>query len=445
MQTTPQIKDIDADNLSDTQRSDYDPFEDRGSEYGLSSCLRLTGAVTIVAAVSHFLMAGWNADNDTERLVMLLAQLVLIAASGLGLSRVLNDQAGARVFVGLSTVLSTAIFAALGAMVYSAIPLDGQLATSRIGDYQFAQWQVSGIAVLAASTIGSFIIIAPLALFAYSVLSRPNARWMSALFLTGNMLLWVPLRDSTWALLAAAAYAFLGWWVVQQRFNHDPTLRTPAGMTALFSLLAPLVVLVVRSVFFYGVDNLDLWMFSLVCYYLLRRIEWGSTLVTVSTLFTIAAIVTIGAGLVHDYIQPLNGGQLAAVPLLTSLVLGADWLSKIRDKVAVYGMAVMVSWFIAVLYWLSGDEWLVTALLVVAGLAVLVFAHRYRYLPLFVPAAIALALAAKNILWLNLLSVDWSNSMLWVGAGALAIIVAALIERQGSDICSRLKHHWHLR
>ena len=78
----------------------------------LPALLRSLGAATVVAAVSIFLLQGWDQGNDVQRYLILLAHTVGLAGLGFASGRWIGESKGAR-------LLGTATSASCPGPVYS--------------------------------------------------------------------------------------------------------------------------------------------------------------------------------------------------------------------------------------------------------------------------------------------------------------------------------------
>ena len=74
----------------------------------MSKLLRISGAMAVVASMSALLMQDWSGGSDLTRFYLMLAQTILLAAGGFGLSFLMKENKGGRVFFGLSLISVTA-------------------------------------------------------------------------------------------------------------------------------------------------------------------------------------------------------------------------------------------------------------------------------------------------------------------------------------------------
>lgn len=219
----------------------------------IASLMRLVGALTVVAAMSAFLLQDWAAGNDISRYYLLLSQTALLTAGGFGLSYLIKENKGARVFFGLSLLSITVNMATIGALVFSMIQWGG----SSLAQYpDFATWKVTNFAAVLPALAATLAVSAPIALFSYKVLARRSAYLLTGLSLFANLLLLVPVRESLLVGMLAIAAVLIPLELLRQRIEEDNTLRTPEGWLAIASVFAPAMVIVCRSLWFYPIDDL---------------------------------------------------------------------------------------------------------------------------------------------------------------------------------------------
>ncbi len=297
-----------------------EPMTDGGLRTGgpvlAARLLRGLGAVVLVASLSVFLFQGWSGAGDLGRYGLLLAQTVLLMATGFASARWLGEPKGARVFVGVALVAVVASFAVLGGLVWSQfqwLGAPGSFPESLV-------WQaVSGAWALGAAA-GSVPLLAPVSRIGFTILARHSARPLTGLFLGSCALLLVPVRDP-WtvgvlgALVGAGLAAF-----ARRGLARDPGLRTPEGGFALVLPLLPVGVALGRGVLFYPGADLLLAVATLVAFAALREAarctepggRWGTALDRAGATAAIAAGLAwaellVPAALGHDALLPVFG------------------------------------------------------------------------------------------------------------------------------------------
>ena len=260
-----------------------------------SELLRMAGAGFVVASLSVFLLQGWADGNDIARFYKLLSMSGLLLAGGFGLSYLLSDQKGARVFFGLGMVSVPAIASVLGALLYSLFgtPLSVYPA--------FAQWvtpDASGVLLAASAALA---VAAPATLFGTRIMARRSSRAISTVFVGLNMLLLIPVRDPLLIAALVGAVALGLTWFVPRQFACDDTLKTPGGRFAMSMLFVPLGILVIRNLFLYGLDEALTLVTSVSVYLALRQLEkqcdQGTWLRAIVSLATVPVALIAAASL----------------------------------------------------------------------------------------------------------------------------------------------------
>ncbi|MEM6638927.1 MAG: hypothetical protein AAF610_03410 [Pseudomonadota bacterium] len=224
----------------------------RDTVFTLPRILRFAGALSVVSAMSLFLLQGWSEGNDVMRYLKLLGQTALLCAGGLALSHGLRETKGARVFFGLALLSIPANFTILGALIYSIAPIDGVT-----GSYPaFAQWTIGDASAIGLTVVLATAALALVARFCFAVMARASASSLAMGFLLLNAVLLVPLRASTFAAALALVGALAAMVLTRRLTRHDVALSTPEGRFALTALFAPTLIIAVRSLAFYDVSAL---------------------------------------------------------------------------------------------------------------------------------------------------------------------------------------------
>ena len=189
----------------------------------LSQILRFLGASVMVASMSVFLLQGWDSTNDTVRCFILLAQTVLLATGGFGLSFLLKENKGARVFFGLSLASIPANFAVLGALIYSQFQWDGNLGTYP----EFATWVMSDLSYMTFTILAVLAVLIPVAFLGYSIMARRSSKKLAITLLLASSALLLPVRGSLYVGILVVAIALFVLVNITQMAKEDLTLRTP--------------------------------------------------------------------------------------------------------------------------------------------------------------------------------------------------------------------------
>lgn len=157
-----------------------------------ASLMRVCGALVMLVAMSSYLMQGWHEGNDISRYYMLLSQTFLLAISGFGLTYILKENKGARIFFGLGLVSITVNMTTLGALIFSTT----QWGSALVHYPSYAKWVAPEFGAIVMALLGTALISAPVSWIGHKVLARRSANSLSVLFLFTNMLLLIPVRES---------------------------------------------------------------------------------------------------------------------------------------------------------------------------------------------------------------------------------------------------------
>lgn len=234
----------------------------------LSEALRILGASIMVGSMSLFLMQGWVEGNDVSRYFTLLAQTVLLAVGGFGLSYLLKENKGARLFFGLSLVSVTANFTILGALIYSVFQLDNGL-----GQYPaFATWQLGSLSQTLLVLAIALAILVPVTWLGFKILARRSASWLTPTYLLANTLLLIPVRESMWAMAVCFVAIAASSVALSRNANGDPTLTLLEGRFAKLVLFVPALIVFCRSSYLYDLDSFSFTIISTGIYLALRAV-----------------------------------------------------------------------------------------------------------------------------------------------------------------------------
>lgn len=235
----------------------------------LSQALRIVGALVMLASLSVFLLQSWNAGNDIQRYLLLLAQTGLLTAGGFALSYGLKENKGARVFFGLALISVSANFTILGALLYSVVQWDGAL----VAYPEFASWRLVSAGGAGLTLAGALVALVPVTVLGFAIMARRSFKPLTLHFLLLNALLLLPVRTSvSVGLLGFAAAMYALFWT-RRLSRNDKTLATPEGKFALTTFFIPVVIVLFRSMYFYTIDSLLVAMLMLVVFFVMRQLS----------------------------------------------------------------------------------------------------------------------------------------------------------------------------
>ena len=414
-------------------------FESLKSYTNMSRLLRITGAMAVIASMSAFLMQDWSAGSDLTRYYLMLTQTLLLAAGGFGLSFLMKENKGGRVFFGLSLISITANFTILGALIFSQVQWFGS-----IGQYpEFLTWTTTSIASLSTAAVSALIAMVPIALFSYMVFSRHYAKQLLVLFVVSNLLLLVPVRASLMVGVVVLASVMIPLWFLRKKMFSETSLKTPEGMFAVATVFLPSLIMLVRSFWLYQVDAILLVMLGSILFLMLRI--FSSPLEENAHLRQILNWAGLGtAGFVahqsgmasHALIPDVYGLSVTGI-VFTALALDvakrAGKHAQLFTTIAVSGLLIC-QYFLLVI---KGGA-VSAVLLLLTGLIVIAISQAYKSRGMFIAGIATALIGFTHQLFNTLIHIDFTNWATLAVIGVSAIIIASLIERHGVV----LKHKW---
>ena len=121
---------------------------------------------------------------------MLLGHTGVLALLGLFSGHWLKESKGARLLLTLALVSVPVNFSVLGAFIFSQSPLlDPSIYP------QYVAWSVDSLQTALLTTGGAALLLIPVTLIGFAVLSRSMSKKLTLLFLISNATLLLPVRD----------------------------------------------------------------------------------------------------------------------------------------------------------------------------------------------------------------------------------------------------------
>jgi len=235
----------------------------------LSQAIRFFGACAILVSMSLFMLKGWSEGNDIGRYLKLLAQTGLLSGAGLGLTFLIKEFKGARVFFGLALVSVVANFTILGSLSYSLFALDGLVV-----DYPaMMKWEALTAAKFLPVFVGAVALLSLVSYFGFSVFARQIAKPLTIGFLALSSILLVPVRTPLIETGLAACAFFSAYLLIKRLSNTDKLVFTKEVKACLSLLLLPGIIIVARALSFYHIDEVTLLAVSTLGFIGLRSIE----------------------------------------------------------------------------------------------------------------------------------------------------------------------------
>jgi hypothetical protein len=216
----------------------------------LTRILRVIGAVALLASASTFMMQRWEEGGDLWRYFTLLAHPALVAAIGIYCGTQLRDTKSARTFLAVAAAFIPVLSCILGGLLLSQFASDGVL--SQLPRY--ATWVADGRSSALTALAVSAAVAIPVIGVAFLTLARSQAWPMALAYGVGNAALLLPTRDPEVVTLIAGT-TFLGLVYAEWRtFSRDAALRTLEGGFVRTMLMAPPVLMMIRSALHYDLS-----------------------------------------------------------------------------------------------------------------------------------------------------------------------------------------------
>lgn len=315
-----------SDRMDTTALPNNEPTELRAEPAAalstMTKLLRLVGAGLLVVSASTFMIQQWDLGNDLVRYLTLLGHTALLTAAGFFCGIKMNESRGARTFLGLVIVSVPVHFAVLGGLLYSQFSLDGIDA----GVTVHAMWTASSPAQAVGLTLLGIAVLLPMTLISMAAFARPFMKPLSLGFAAMNLLLLVPIRQAdgvgVLSLIAAGLFCVLE----TTLFWKKPLLQNVEGRFVKRMLLAPLGILVGRSLYLYELSlfaaGLLLISFSVLSFlFVLRQDRRSAAVQSVQVLNFIPA--ALGWGLVVYHLTNIYEMSNAVLVPLTTLPAAA--------------------------------------------------------------------------------------------------------------------------
>jgi hypothetical protein len=404
--------------------------------FTLASFLRTIGALTVIGAMSSFLLADWEFGNDMQRFYLMLAQTGLLTAGGFGMSFLLKENKGARVFFSLGLLSITANMATLGALIFSIYPI------GNMGDYSSAARWIADPAQLSLAIAAGIAAMVPVIVFGHMILARRSVKMLAILGIMTNLLILIPVRESLFVGVIAMIATIVPLYFIKKRMKEDSSLKTVEGGLAIATIFAPVVIILSRTLAFYELDMALSLMLTVIAYAGLRTasqllegegyvksiIGYASVAVAVCMAYNVGNLVNANA--LKEVAYMASGLVFFAITrdIITRHTAQADSLKTIA------ALAVAICFISA-----NASSYLIISLisgLAGVGLVYLGFKERERSTAL-AGTAIAASALVKQIYLIATFAVlpIWA----WLAVvGISALVISSIIERHGEKI----KYKW---
>ena len=407
----------------------------------IPTILRLFGASVLISSLSIFLFDGWDVGDGLHRFLTLIAFSSLLTGAGLVCAKVIGENVGARLFLGITLLSVIVNFSVAGSLIYSKL----QFAFIPESMPGFAVWNMTSDISVIAIALAALAALTPIAVFCFKVLARKSSATLLSLFVLANALLLLPLRDPNLAALVGAIGLFFMGQKISALGKIDASLSTLEGRFAKLVTVIPLFILIGRSLIFYGQTPFALGMAAGIVFMGLRETSISfrgrQNLVKYLDCFSMF-VAALGAVLFSESAQLIfTDGHALQLPSFS--ILFALALTELSLRSAISGTLIRKFAAVALALGLSLNlliypVHLLALVNTALGIGILVYGISSEQKLLFLSG---LSTAVVGVLYEILLISEWFHLGNWLSLallGSLIILLASLIERHGANLSKRI-------
>lgn len=402
----------------------------------LPTILRILGAGAIIVAMYSFLFKGWENTNDLLRYVILLSHTGLLSLIGISSSHWLKENKGARLFLALTLVAVPVNFAILGAFIY------GQTSLLTFDAYpEFMTWSVDSLQSALTITGVAIAVLYPAIWLSFRVMAKEQANALSGLFILGNLILLLPVRESLWTGILVFLLATCVMLYSQHVSNNSHTSRTREGFFALAVLALPLAVFVGRSLWLYRVDTFLIAILALIVFFILRQII--VTLASHKKLTNLLNVVSLVPVIYTGYNLSLALAQTHAMPDGLNIPIGGivatalvyDIARRSQNYAHHYRMLAMLCLLACLgLNLLVNHSLLSVLITIITGICLAFLGFKQQQKSVFGTGTILILMGVGNQLHSLLHDFDFGSWASLAVFGIIAIVIASLMESKNGKI-----------
>lgn len=234
----------------------------------LTMFLRIIGALVLVSSLSVFLFQGWGGADGLFRFLSLIGFSGLLTVAGLGCAKLIGENIGARFFLGIALLSVVVNFAVAGSLIYSQFGA----ALAAVSMPNFAVWQLASDIPTVVIALGALAALTPISILAFRALARQSSNHLFRLFILGNAMLLLPIREGNLvAIIGAIALVFV-WRSLLGLRKTDPALMTLEGRFAKTLTFLPIFVMIGRSLLFYEYTTFALAILCGLSFFAIREL-----------------------------------------------------------------------------------------------------------------------------------------------------------------------------
>ncbi len=406
----------------------------------LSNLLRWLGACVLIASLSMFLFKGWDGSNDIEKYLMLLAQTLMLAITGVAVGRWVKDGKGARLFLGLSLIATVVNFAVLGGLMYSQIQWDAGL-----GEYpSFAHWRAQSLTAALSVTGAAWVLLVPAAWFSFMALARRSSTRLAALFILSISTLLIPIRQAeAVAVIAIALTSFLLYQVIRVK-TKDSSIATAEGRFARLTVFAAPVILLGRGMYLYSADVMMLTAIAGLVFIGLRQLSMVRPFPDRARNIVNALSVPAAIGTAVGVVMTLTDSGLIDYTIwlpvfcgvFTAMLMEIALRHPANTVYARLANLVLASGLLASLYLFPTLATAIACL--ICGAGVMVYGYSFKRNIEFLFGLTAMLSGTIYQCYTAYLTFDLGSWSALAIVGALAIVAGSVLDRHGAVIRARM-------
>lgn len=402
----------------------------------LPSLLRILGTTALLVAMYSFLVKGWQSGGDVFRYLLMLGHTGAMAAIGLASGHWLKEGKGARLLLTLALVSVAANFAILGAFIYS------QSAAGLALNYPgYVAWKVGSLSTALMITAAAMVVLLPVVLLGFRVLSRSMSSKLAALYLISNAALLIPLRNPHLVGYLVIGLSLLVLMVSRNAARQNISAKTNEGMMALVLQYLPMAVLLGRSIWLYSPELFLLTVLALTVFFALRqisiRLENSAEIRSLVEGLSVLPALGFGTGLGATLAE--NGYLATELVLPIAALATASLIYEVslraRQGAALYRTLSVTVLSVAVLSNMLILDGVLTAVMsTVIGIAVAVFGYMKQQRTVFGGGMVMLSVGLIYQLYYAIQVFhlgSWASLAL---LGMAAIVVGSTVESHGYRI-----------
>ncbi len=208
----------------------------------ITTYLRWIGSILIILSAVNFML---QADADlvpAYRYWIGLGLTLLLCGGGLICAYLFNETKGARIFFGLGAFFLPVQVSQVSAMIYAHWNGNDALQPQ----YSWLQFADVSPAIIAFDFAITGFLLVTVSYACYAILARKHFKTLLSASIIGNILLILPVRDTSLiAFIVAGLFFFLRY--TERTLHKDSSMRLPEGIAARLLMSLPLWIILGRS------------------------------------------------------------------------------------------------------------------------------------------------------------------------------------------------------